>query len=56
VQDNGEKRIEVIPFGSPSYGVALVDLVTASGTDRMVCIFDKHNRTAELTAPFTPTP
>lgn len=40
--------VEVNPFGSESYGAALV----TAGSDRMVCIYDKAAGTAELTAPF----
>lgn len=47
-------QVEVNPFGSQSYGVALVEVTTPAGTDRMACIFDKATRAAELTAPFAP--
>jgi hypothetical protein len=56
VTEPGEVAIEVNPFGSQSYGVALVRLTTATGEDRMVCIYDKAARIAELTAPFQPEP
>ena len=47
--------IEVNPFGSESYGAALVTVDYGdAGQDRQVCIFDKQAETAELTAPFTP--
>ena len=52
----GEAAVEVNPFGSESYGVALVTLTTAQGTDRMACVLDKRTRAAELTAPFAPPP
>ncbi|SMG06621.1 hypothetical protein [Paracoccus sp. J56] len=51
----GETMIEVNPFGSESYGAAL--LITAfedGAADRYVCIYDKQEKTAELTAAFTP--
>ena len=54
VQGPGERWVEVNPFGSESYGVALVDLVAPAGTDRMVCIYDKVTKKAELTGPFLP--
>lgn len=54
VQDPGEVAVEVNPFGSESYGVALVTLTAEYGTDRMACVFDKASRTAELTGPFPP--
>ncbi len=45
--------VQVNPFGSESYGAALVDVAHAAGTDRMICIFDKKTGAAEITAPFT---
>lgn len=42
--------IEVNPFGSQSYGVALID----AGGDRLACIVDKATDTAEVTGAFTP--
>lgn len=55
VTDPGEVAVEVNPFGSASYGAALVTLTTPQGSDRMICIFDKQTKAAELTAPFPPT-
>lgn len=53
--EGGETAIEVNPFGSESYGAALLITSHADGSaDRYVCIFDKQAGTAELTAPFTP--
>lgn len=54
VQDPGEVAVEVNPFGSESYGLALVTLTAEYGTDRLACIYDKQARTAELTGPFLP--
>lgn len=48
----GEVAVDVNPFGSEHYGVALVTLASEAGTDRMACVFDKATRQAELTAPF----
>ena len=46
-------EIEVNPFGSQSYGAAMVTVTLADGSaDRMICIYDKEAKTAELTAPF----
>ncbi|MTD98706.1 hypothetical protein GIY56_00205 [Paracoccus sp. YIM 132242] len=45
--------VEVNPFGSESYGAALVSVARATGTDRMICILDKQTGRAEITAPFT---
>lgn len=51
----GETAIEINPFGSQSYGAALlITTLPDSGVDRYVCIYDKQAKTAELTAPFTP--
>ena len=45
--------IEVNPFGSESYGAALVTVTLKDGSaDRMICVYDKQAKTAELTAPF----
>ena len=56
VTDPGEVTIEVNPFGSESYGAAIVTLRTPDGEDRMVCIYDKAAGVAELTTPFQPGP
>ncbi len=48
----GEPMIEVNPFGSASYGAALVTMTLGDAQDRMLCIFDKTTKLAELTAPF----
>ncbi len=44
--------VEVNPYGSEHYGVAIVTVDTESGTDRMICIYDKASHAAELSAPF----
>ena len=44
--------VEVNPFGSESYGAAMVTIPGPSGDERSVCIYDKRSQTAELTAPF----
>lgn len=54
VQDPGEVAVEVNPFGSERFGVALVTLTAEAGTDRLACVFDKATREAELTGPFAP--
>ncbi|WP_374302692.1 hypothetical protein [Paracoccus sp. (in: a-proteobacteria)] len=51
--DAAEVAVEVNPFGSESYGAALVTIDIAEGRDRMICIFDKGTGKAELTAAFT---
>ena len=52
VQDPGGVRVEVNPFGSESYGAAIVTVTAEAGTDRMICVFAKETRRAELTSPF----
>jgi hypothetical protein len=52
VTDPGTVTVEVNPFGSQSYGAALVTLSAPAGADRMICIFDKVTGKAELTAAF----
>ena len=54
VTQTGTVTVEVNPFGSESYGAAIVTVSGDRGSDRMICIFDKSTRKAELTAPFTP--
>ncbi|WP_126974774.1 hypothetical protein [Frigidibacter oleivorans] len=54
----GPHRIDVNPFGSASYGLALVHVQTGSGdsatTETQGCIYDKRTKVAELTGPFAP--
>jgi hypothetical protein len=52
VQDPGEVTIEVNPFGSESFGAALVSVATPQATVRMICIVDKATGKGELTVPF----
>lgn len=49
-----ESRVEVSPFGSQSYGAALVITKTAEGEERSICIWSKATGAAELTAPLPP--
>lgn len=45
--------VEVNPFGSERFGVALVTVRLQDGSaDRMACVMEKQGRRAELTAPF----
>lgn len=46
--------VTVSPFGSESYGAALVTSITAGVLQQQVCIFDKTTRAAELASPFMP--
>lgn len=53
--DDATTEIEVNPFGSESFGIALLTVTLAEGgTDRMACIYDKQDKTVEMTAPFLP--
>jgi hypothetical protein len=54
VTTEGTVTVEVNPFGSESYGAAIVTVSADWGSDRMICIFDKKTRSAELTAAFPP--
>jgi hypothetical protein len=48
-----EVTVEVNPFGSEHYGAALVSVAYEAGPERMICIYDKVEKTAELTGPFS---
>lgn len=50
--DTASVTVEVNPFGSERYGAAVVTVTQDTGTDRMICIFDKETKTTEITAPF----
>lgn len=53
VPEGATAEIEVNPFGSDRYGVALLTVRLRDGTaDRGVCIMDKQSLDAEITAPF----
>lgn len=53
IEQGGDITIEVNPFGSARYGVAIVTVTSGGeGSDRMACIVDKATGEAELTAPF----
>lgn len=57
VPEGATASYAVNPFGSESYGAALVTVTLRDGSaDRMVCIYDKQARTAEMTAPFGEMP
>ncbi len=47
-------EIEVNPFGSATYGVALITTAPTDGSapETYACIYGKADGTAELTAPF----
>ena len=45
--------VEINPFGSESYGAAVVTLQEGDRVERMVCIYDKRTQAAELTTPFS---
>ena len=46
-----EMDVAVDPFGSEHYGAAILTLTRPEGRERMICIFDKATRRAEITAP-----
>lgn len=52
--EGAEVTVDVNPFGSESYGAAIVTVSQGAGEDRMICIYDKQEKSAEMTAPFTP--
>ena len=57
VPEGATASYAVNPFGSESFGAALVTVTLRDGSaDRMVCIYDKQARTAEMTAPFGEMP
>lgn len=48
-----ESTIEVNPFGSERFGVALIARTTEGAPpERLACIYDKTTGAAEVTAPF----
>lgn len=53
VQEQGEVSIEVNPFGTQSYGVALITIRADWGEDRVACVYDKVTGVAELSASFS---
>jgi hypothetical protein len=52
--DPGEVEVEVNPFGSESYGIALLTVSGDWGQDRIACIVEKRTGRVELTAAFPP--
>ena len=48
----GTPAIEVNPFGSEKFGVAIITLTNDLKAEQIVCIYDKQTKTAELTGPF----
>ena len=50
----GEVAVEVNPFGTESYGVAIVTLTSEAGVDRLACVYSKATGEAEMSAPFAP--
>ncbi|MFD1795742.1 hypothetical protein FQV27_03795 [Paracoccus aurantiacus] len=55
--DDATLETEVNPFGSEKFGAALMTVTLADDSaDRMICIYDKQDKTAELTAPFAAGP
>ena len=53
--ESAEAAIDVNPFGSERYGLALAIVTYADGTtERLACIMDKQSGEIELTGPFAP--
>ena len=50
----GNAAVQVSPFGSESFGAALVTSIVDGVMEQQVCIFDKASRAAELATPFLP--
>jgi hypothetical protein len=53
VREQGTVTIEVNPFGSESYGIALITVKADWGEDRLACVYDKVTQKAELSASFS---
>lgn len=52
--EGSEAEISVDPFGSESYGIALVHMGRGTTTEVTVCVLDKQAGTAELSGAFAP--
>ncbi|MCT4333500.1 hypothetical protein MU516_11560 [Paracoccus sp. YLB-12] len=51
--DGALVSLDMAPFGSESYGAALLSIKPSGGeAERVICIYDKKTRTAELTGSF----
>lgn len=50
-----EARVEVSPFGSETYGVALATTSAAQGGESSICVYVKATGAAELAAPLPET-
>lgn len=44
--------VEVNPFGSERFAAAFITMRAGGRVERMICIYEKQTRAAELTAPF----
>jgi hypothetical protein len=51
--EGGNPVVEVNPFGSETYGAAIVTVAAGTGAERFVCIYNKQTKAAELTGAFT---
>ena len=56
VNQPGSVAVEVNPFGSERYGVAILTIANGGTSERLACIFDKATEAAELTGPFATAP
>lgn len=48
----GALQVEVDPYGSESYGLAILTHRTETGQDRYVCVYDKRSQKAEISGAF----
>lgn len=46
--------VQVSPFGSESYGTAMVTSITDGVMEQQICVFDKTSRVAEIASPLIP--
>lgn len=49
---NAKVTVYVDPFGTESYGAALVTISTGKKKSQMICIYNKQSKKAELTGAF----
>lgn len=52
------ERLRIDPFGSESYGIAVVDGTDTTGNEKqtLVCIYDKRRQTIEMSGPLDQPP
>ncbi|HCC93124.1 hypothetical protein R4483_07385 [Acinetobacter baumannii] len=45
-------KIEIDPFGSDRFGLALITTGTGKNKERRMCVYDKQTKKVELGSPF----